>query len=128
MQNGVPDNDMSGSLNFFASESNSGIDADTQGVVDQIVVLTDPDLIYVFGSRARGKYQPDSDLDLLIVVPDPVGDRRQRQSQVRRVLVGHRPIVEPWIIGKVEFEETKDIVGGLAYPATHEGYRIYPKP
>jgi uncharacterized protein len=101
--------------------------AHIQAIVDRIVALTDPDLVYLFGSRARGDHEPDSDLDLLIVVPDPVGDRRQRQNELRHVLVGHRPIIEPWIMGRLEFEETKDVVGGLAYPATHDGYRIYAK-
>ncbi len=84
-------------------------------------------VIYLFGSRARGDHEPDSDLDLL-VVPDPVGDRRQRQNKLRSIFVGHRPIVEPWITGRIEFEETRDVVGGLAYPATHDGYLVYAKP
>ena len=85
-------------------------------------------MIYLFGSRARGDFEPDSDLDLLIVVPDPVGDRRQRQSELQDTLVGSRPTVEPWIMGRLEFEETKNVVGGLAYPATHDGYTVYAKP
>ena len=97
-------------------------------IIEEVVRLISPDIIYLFGSRARGDAALDSDLDLLIVVPDPVGDRRQRQNELRRVLVGHRPIVHPWIMGRLEFEETKDVVGGLAYPATHEGLLVYEKP
>ena len=96
-------------------------------IIKSIVALAAPDMIYFFGSRARGDHDPDSDLDLLIVIPDPVDDRRQLQNEMRQVLVGHRPIVEPWIMGRLEFEETKDVVGGLAYPATHDGYVIYAK-
>jgi predicted nucleotidyltransferase len=96
-------------------------------VIERIVAHSSPDMIYFFGSRARGDHEPDSDLDLLIVIPDPVVDRRQLQNELRQVLVGHRPIVEPWIMGRLEFEETKDVVGGLAYPATHDGYVIYAK-
>lgn len=95
--------------------------------IERVIALICPDMIYLFGSRARGDFEPDSDLDLLIVVPDPVGDRRQRQAELRHALVGCRPIVEPWIMGRIEFEETRDVVGGLAYPATHDGYLVYAK-
>ena len=104
------------------------LDSTTMAVIEQIVALASPDMIYLFGSRARGNHEPDSDLDLLIVVPDPVGDRRQRQSEMQHALVGNRPIVEPWIMGRLEFEETKNVVGGLAYPATHDGRLVYAKP
>jgi len=104
------------------------INENVQVVVQRVVALTGPDMIYLFGSRARGDHEPDSDLDLLVVVPDPVGDPRQRQIELRDALVGSRPIVEPWIMGQQEFQETKNVVGGLAYPATHEGVLVYEKP
>jgi type III restriction enzyme len=124
----VPYDALKPALDFAERSLSRQSDADTQALVDQVVSLTNPDMIWIFGSRARGDFEPDSDLDLLIVVPDPVGDRRQRQADLRHALVGSRPIVEPWIMGRIEFEETKDVVGGLAYPATHDGYRIYAKP
>jgi len=102
-------------------------DSTMGAIIQKIVALTSPDRVYLFGSRARSDHEPDSDLDLLIVIPDPVGDRRQRQNELRDALVGHHPIIEPWIMGRLEFEETKDVVGGLAFPATHEGYVVYAK-
>jgi hypothetical protein len=123
----VPYDALKPALDFVEEPATLALDAETQAAIDRVVTLTDPDMIYLFGSRARGDHEPDSDLDLLIVVPDPVGDRRQRQSELRDALVGGRPIVDPWIMGRLEFEETKDVVGGLAYPATHEGCRIYAK-
>jgi hypothetical protein len=124
----VPYDAFKPALEFIQGPAIRALEAETQAVIDRVVALTDPDMIYLFGSRARGNADPDSDLDLLIVVPDPVGDTRQRQTELRGHLAGHRPIVEPWIMGRLEFEETKDIVGGLAYPATHDGYRVYAKP
>jgi UTP:GlnB (protein PII) uridylyltransferase len=40
-----------------------------------------PERIYLFGSWARGDARPDSDLDLLVVVPDDAGPER-RQSRL----------------------------------------------
>ena len=36
-------------------------------VVRRLVEAVDPDKIILFGSRARGDYRPDSDLDLLVI-------------------------------------------------------------
>ena len=124
----VPYDTLRPAIDFSERSPDGPLDAETQSIVDRIVAFTNPDVIYLFGSRARGDHEPDSDLDLLVVVPDPVGDRRQRQSELQDALVGSRPIVEPWIMGRLEFEETKDVVGGLAYPATHDGRLVYAKP
>jgi len=103
------------------------VDEGVQVVIEQIVALTDPDLIYLFGSRARDDFDPDSDLDLFIVVPDPAGNRRLRENDLRRLFPGSSLAVDPWIMGRQEFEETKNVVGGLAYPATHDGILVYEK-
>ena len=41
----------------------------------------DPDRIYLFGSRARGEGGPDSDYDVMVVVPDDAAPSR-RQSRL----------------------------------------------
>lgn len=38
-------------------------------IVRRLVELLDPERIYLFGSRARGDTGPDSDYDLMVVVP-----------------------------------------------------------
>jgi HEPN domain-containing protein len=62
-------------------------------MVKQIVGKVDPEAIYLFGSRARGDTDPDSDYDLLIVVSDgfPQG---QANSVTAFSLVEGRRI--PW--------------------------------
>ncbi len=84
--------------------------------------------IILYGSRARGDFEADSDLDLLVVVPEPVGDCHQWQHELREALASLRPVVDAWIMGRLRFEEEKDVVGGLAYPATHDGRLVYAKP
>lgn len=98
---------------------------DVEAIIQRVVALTKPERLFLFGSRITDRGDFKSDVDLLIVVPDPVGDRQQRQNELRRMLAGDRPLVDPWIMGRLEFEETRDVVGGLAYPATHEGLLVY---
>ena len=54
-------------------------------IVGRIVRLVDPMRIILFGSRARGSAEPDSDYDLLVVV-DGVDDRRGTEIAIRRTL------------------------------------------
>jgi type III restriction enzyme len=123
----VPYDALKPALDFVERTSSKPLDAETRAVVDKVVALVEPTMIWLFGSRARGDHDPDSDLDLLVVVPDPAGDHSRRRAELQHALLGGRPIIDPWIMGQEEFEETKDVVGGLAYPATHDGYLVYAK-
>ena len=48
-------------------------------VVEQIVAAVDPLRIILFGSAARGELGADSDLDVLVVVPDGQHTRKVAQ-------------------------------------------------
>jgi len=59
-------------------------------VVDQIVDLTHPSKIILFGSAANGNITPDSDLDFMVVIPN-----RQKIDKVVDILnmgVRNRPM------------------------------------
>ena len=82
--------------------------------------------IILFGSRARGNARPDSDYDLLVTV------RGSSQTEIREyrrhlydALRGPGAVAEPWVMTEEEFEETRSIIGGLAYPAWTEGVLLY---
>ena len=83
--------------------------------------------IILFGSRARGDAKIDSDLDLLVVTHEatPTQQREYRQS-LYRVCRGFGVPVEPHVMTEETFEETRGVIGGLAYPASTEGVTLYP--
>ena len=99
-----------------------------QAVVDEIVrrVLTvaRPDKIILFGSAAAGTMTPDSDVDLLVVEPGEF-DRREEYVRIRRAIGDLGYPFDVILIGAERFEETKDLVGGIAYPASNHGRVIY---
>lgn len=57
------------------------VDPLVQAVVDQIVAEARPLRVVLFGSRAAGTARPDSDIDLLVVLPDGT-PRRQAMVEI----------------------------------------------
>ena len=53
----------------------AAVETSLQEIVDAIVRLANPDRIVLFGSAARGQAGPESDIDLLVVVPEGVDER-----------------------------------------------------
>ena len=66
----------------------------------------------------------DSDIDLLIVTADP-GDLRKESIRLRRLLSGLGYPVDVIVISTEWFEESKNVIGGIAYPANKYGRVIY---
>ncbi|MCE5327176.1 MAG: nucleotidyltransferase domain-containing protein [Planctomycetaceae bacterium] len=102
-----------------------GVDEQTiQEIVRRILGVTRPDKIILFGSAARGEMTPDSDVDLLIVE----GDTRNQRSEYLGIIKALWDLRYPFdvlFIATDWFEDSKDIVGGLAYPAHKYGRVIY---
>lgn len=102
-----------------------GIDEQTlQEIVRRILSVAKPDKIILFGSAATGQMTRDSDIDLLIV-ESSIPDRQAEYVRVRRALRGMGVPFDILFITTQWFEESKDVVGGIAYPASKHGKVIY---
>jgi len=102
-----------------------------QKIIDEIVHrlknIAQPDKVILFGSSARGKMTRDSDIDLLILEADPK-DPYEESVRIREAL-GDLGYPLDIIIMKTQwFEQSKEIIGGLAYPANKYGKVIYESP
>lgn len=83
-----------------------------------------PDKIILFGSAATGQMTRDSDIDLLVVEPDPP-NRHQRSVEIRHA-IGDIPYpVDVIMMRSDRFEQTKRLIGGIAYPANKYGRVLY---
>lgn len=80
--------------------------------------------VILYGSRARGSATEESDFDLLVVEKDPVS-KREEMSRLRESLSDVEYPVDVWVMGEEEFEETRNVIGGLAYPAHKYGVVLY---
>ena len=93
-------------------------------IVRRILNVASPDKIILFGSAVTGPMTLDSDIDLLVVEQDP-GDRREEYVRLRRALRGMEYPFDIIFISTQWFQESKDVVGGIAYPADKQGMVIY---
>ena len=93
-------------------------------LVRRILAAAAPDRIILFGSAAGGNMNRDSDIDLLVVEPNPA-NTRQESVRIRRALGDVGYPVDVIVISTERFEETKNIFGGIAYPAHKYGRVLY---
>ena len=93
-------------------------------IVRRILGVATPARIILFGSGATGTMTPDSDIDLLIVEDVPT-NRIRESVRLRRVLDDLGWPVDVLVMDKARFEETKNVFGGIAYPANKYGQVLY---
>jgi predicted nucleotidyltransferase len=95
-----------------------------QKIVRRMLEVSQPDRIILFGSAARGQMTADSDIDLLVLKSSP-DEPRQESVRLRNALRGLGYPFDVMVMATERFEETKEIIGGLAYPANKYGRVIY---
>ena len=93
-------------------------------ILRRILSVAAPDRIILFGSAAAGEMTRDSDIDLLIVEADP-GDQREESVRLRGALSGLGYPFDVFVISTEWFEESKEVIGGIAYPANKYGKVVY---
>jgi predicted nucleotidyltransferase len=93
-------------------------------IVARILTVTQPDHIILFGSAASGHMTADSDIDLLIVEPTP-GNTHDEALRVRDAIGNIDYPVDVLIMTTERFEATRNVIGGIAYPATKYGRVLY---
>ena len=100
-------------------------DAALAEVVRRLVAAYEPLRIYLFGPKARGDDGPDSDYDLLVVVPDdaPPERRRSRLAYERLWGTGTAADVLVWTVGA--FESRLHLNASLPTTVVDEGKLLY---
>lgn len=93
-------------------------------IVQRIVERFTPERIILFGSHARGTGGPDSDADLLIVIPDR-GSRRKQATAIDLALVGIDFPTDVIVITPEELEQNRRRSDTIFYPALREGIVLY---
>jgi predicted nucleotidyltransferase len=107
-----------------------------KGVVDQktldeiirrIVDVAQPKKIILFGSAATGRMGPDSDLDLLIIMPDGIHRRRTAQT-IYSSLKGLGLAKDIVVATEGDVHNYGDNPSLVLCPALREGRELYRAP
>ena len=93
-------------------------------LVQRIVKEVHPLQIIVFGSAVSGEIHPDSDIDLLVVMPEGIHRRRTAQLLYRKI----RGIAIPFdliVATPADLEQHKDNLGLIYRTILREGRVVY---
>ena len=83
-----------------------------------------PEQIILFGSYARGAAGPDSDVDLLIVMPVE-GTKHQKQVEIRLALRDFPVPKDILVTTPDDFAWRRKIPGTIEHPASRDGRVLY---
>ncbi|MBI2440705.1 MAG: nucleotidyltransferase domain-containing protein [Lentisphaerae bacterium] len=81
--------------------------------------------IYLFGSRARGEADNNSDYDFLVVIHDSPLPRYKRAQQAYKSLWGLRVAKDVLVFTRKEFDEGLAVVSSLPATVAREGKLLY---
>ncbi len=93
-------------------------------LVRRIIEIAQPLRIILFGSAARGEMGPDSDIDVLVVMPEGVHRRRTAQLLYRQI----RGLGVPFdilVATPDDLERHKDNIGLIYQSILREGREVY---
>ncbi len=94
-------------------------------IVRRLVDAYQPERIYLFGSAARGEAGPDSDYDVLLVVPDDASASRLRARRAYEVLWGLGVAVDALVWRRGAFDESADVPTSLPASVLREGILLH---
>ncbi len=93
-------------------------------LVQRIVEEVHPLRVILFGSAARGQMAPNSDIDLLIVMPEGVHRRRTAQFLYQRI-IGLGVPFDILVATPDDLQKHKDNIGLIYRTILQEGKEVY---
>jgi predicted nucleotidyltransferase len=95
-------------------------------IIRRIAETADPLKIILFGSAERGEMRPNSDLDVLVVMPSGI-HRRNTARSIYRNLIGVGFAVDIVVVTEEDVERYKNNIGMIIKPALEQGRLLYAK-
>lgn len=93
-------------------------------ITRRILAVSQPQKIILFGSYARGDYDSNSDLDLLVIL-DGIKSTRAESNRLRRALRGLLLPIDILVATPQQVERHRQTIGLIYRPALEEGKVIY---
>jgi predicted nucleotidyltransferase len=96
-----------------------------QVLTDRLVAALRPRAVWLFGSRARGDARPDSDFDLMVVLPDGLPERAYSYEAVREPVLVSGVACDVVPCAWSDFVAARDAIGTLVRTVVREGRPLY---
>jgi uncharacterized protein len=94
-------------------------------IIERLVEAYQPDCIYLFGSKARGDCGPDSDFDLMVVVPQTAEPGYRLAQQAHSLLWDIGTATDVLVWSKHAFESRLHLKASLPATIVREGRLLY---
>ena len=94
-------------------------------IVRRLVAAYEPERVYLFGSAARGDTNPNSDFDMLVVVPDDAPPDRLRSRRAYEALWGLGAAVDVIVTRRGAFEARAGVPTSLPATVLEEGVLLH---
>jgi predicted nucleotidyltransferase len=94
-------------------------------MLTRLIKTFQPERIYLFGSKARDDAGPDSDYDLMIVVPDDAPSERRRSRLAYQALRGTRTAADVLVWTRAAFDSRLHLSASLPATIVREGKLLY---
>lgn len=94
-------------------------------IVKRLRQAYSPERIYLFGSHARGDAGPDSDFDILVVVPDDAPPSRRGSRLAYQALRGTGAAADVLVWTRGYFESRRHLKASLSGAVSAEGRLLY---
>jgi predicted nucleotidyltransferase len=94
-------------------------------IIGRILAVDQPERIILFGSAAQGEMTRDNDIDLIVLKRAAPGNSRKESVRLHQALHGLDRAFDIIVMATERFEESKGVIGGIAYPANKYGKVIY---
>lgn len=94
-------------------------------VLRRLIAAYQPERIYLFGSTARGDAGPDSDYDLMVIVPDDAPPDRRRAHLAYQRLWGTGTAADVLVWTRSAFDRRVHLAASLPATILREGKLLY---
>jgi len=96
-----------------------------QSVIERLIQAYRPQQIYLFGSKARNDSGPNSDFDLLVVVPDTASEELRSSRLAYAVLRGTGTAADILVWTSSTFQSRVPLAASLPATVVREGRLLY---
>jgi uncharacterized protein len=94
-------------------------------ILRRLIETFQPERIYLFGSKARDDAGPDSDYDLMVVVPDEAPPERKQSRLAYQALRGTRTAADVLVWTRRAFDSRLHLPASLPATITRQGKLLY---